>query len=244
MNAASLLQQRLLDALGAIDGRTDRVQPELFVSLRALGVVDAADDAGNLEDVLGDLRGHDVAVVAFGHRHEAVRVLDACPAQHLRVGAIADDLVAFEIVGQDPPLGCPGELVRVSVDDGHVVSAAVHFGRDLGSDSTAANDHDLHIESIIGRAVKAPSGPDTRALAWFAVRFPFPLLGLMAIAIGVWVAVYLTVHPGLDPVSNGLAFATAVGAFAFWGDGVVGPPLPGPGKKKSRLPPPPPPHPA
>ena len=37
----------------------------------------------------------------------------------------------------------------------------------------------------------------------------------MAIAIGVWVAVYLTVHPGLDPVSDGLAFGTAVGAFAF-----------------------------
>ena len=37
----------------------------------------------------------------------------------------------------------------------------------------------------------------------------------MAIAIGVWVAAYLTVHPGLDPVSDGLAFATAVGAFAF-----------------------------
>src|SRR6266851_5304241 len=94
-------------------------------------------------------------------------------------------------------------------------SAAVHFGRDLGSDATAAYDHDLQSESIIGTPVKAPSGADTRALAWFAVRFPFTLLGLMAIAIGVWVAVYLTVHPGLDPVSNGLAFGTAVGAFAF-----------------------------
>jgi hypothetical protein len=95
------------------------------------------------------------------------------------------------------------------------VSAAVHFGRDLGSDATTANYHNLQSESIIGTPVKAPSGPDTRALAWFAVRFPFTLLGLMAIAIGVWVAVYLTVHPGLDPVSNGLAFVTAVGALAF-----------------------------
>ena len=63
--------------------------------------------------------------------------------------------------------------------------------------------------------MEAPSGPVTRGLAWFAVRFPFTLLGLMAIAIGVWVAVYLTVHPGLDPVSTGLAFATAIGAFLF-----------------------------
>ena len=63
--------------------------------------------------------------------------------------------------------------------------------------------------------MEAPSGPVTRGLAGFAVRFPFTLLGLMAIAIGVWVAVYLTVHPGLDPVSTGLAFATAVGALVF-----------------------------
>ena len=47
------------------------------------------------------------------------------------------------------------------------------------------------------------------------MRFPFTLLGLMAIAIGVWVAVYLTVHPGLDPLSAWLAFGTAVGAFVF-----------------------------
>src|SRR2546428_7171971 len=196
MYAASLLQQRLLDALGAIDGRADRVQPELFVSLGALGVVDAADDAGNLEDVLGDLRGHDVAVVAFGHRHEAVRVLHAGPAQHLRVGAIADDLVAFEIVGQDPPLGCPGELVRVAVDDGHVVSAAVHFGRDLGSDATAANDHDLKSDWLMGSPVQRPSGPETRALPWLACRFPSPLLALMRFASGGWWAVNLPLHPG------------------------------------------------
>ena len=63
--------------------------------------------------------------------------------------------------------------------------------------------------------MEATSGPVTCALAWFAVRFPFTLLGLMAIAIGAWVAVYLTMHPGLDPVSNGLAFATAVGALIF-----------------------------
>jgi len=63
--------------------------------------------------------------------------------------------------------------------------------------------------------MEATSGPVTRGLGWFAVRFPFTLLGLMAIAIGAWVAVYLIVHPGLDPVSNGLAFATAVGAFVF-----------------------------
>ncbi len=63
--------------------------------------------------------------------------------------------------------------------------------------------------------MEAPSGPVTRRLAWFAVRFPFTLLGLIAIAIGVWVAVYLTGHPGLDPVSTGLAFGTAVGAFMF-----------------------------
>lgn len=48
-----------------------------------------------------------------------------------------------------------------------------------------------------------------------AVRFPFTFLGLMAIAIGLLVPVYLAVHPGLDPVSVWMSYATALGAFGF-----------------------------
>jgi hypothetical protein len=46
------------------------------------------------------------------------------------------------------------------------------------------------------------------------VRFPFTFLGIMALAIGVWVIVYLAGHE-LDPVSRGLAIATVVGSWVF-----------------------------
>ena len=63
--------------------------------------------------------------------------------------------------------------------------------------------------------MEGPSEALTRALAWFAVRFPFTFLGLLAIAIGVWVAVYLAMHPGLDAASVWIAYGTALGAFGF-----------------------------
>jgi len=37
----------------------------------------------------------------------------------------------------------------------------------------------------------------------------------MALAIGVWVVVYLAAHRSLDPVSEGLAGGTALGCFGF-----------------------------
>jgi hypothetical protein len=47
------------------------------------------------------------------------------------------------------------------------------------------------------------------------VRFPFTFLGIMALAIGLWVVVYLVTHPGMDALSNGMAVATVVSAWGF-----------------------------
>jgi hypothetical protein len=47
------------------------------------------------------------------------------------------------------------------------------------------------------------------------VRFPFTFIGLLALAIGVWVVLYLLAHPALDPVSRGLAGGTALLCFGF-----------------------------
>jgi hypothetical protein len=40
-------------------------------------------------------------------------------------------------------------------------------------------------------------------------------MGLMALGIGAWVAFYLVGHPGLDPLSEGIAVVTAVISFGF-----------------------------
>jgi len=47
------------------------------------------------------------------------------------------------------------------------------------------------------------------------VRFPFTFMGVMALAIGIWVVVYLAGHRTLDPLSQELAAATAVACFGF-----------------------------
>ena len=47
------------------------------------------------------------------------------------------------------------------------------------------------------------------------MRFPFTFMGVLALAIGAWVVVYLALHPGLDAGSRGLAAATALVCFGF-----------------------------
>ena len=47
------------------------------------------------------------------------------------------------------------------------------------------------------------------------MRFPFTFMGLMALAIGLWVVLYLAAHRSLDVLSQQLAGATAVVCFAF-----------------------------
>ena len=40
-------------------------------------------------------------------------------------------------------------------------------------------------------------------------------MGVLGLAIGLWIVVYLAVHPGLDAGSRALALATAVVCLAF-----------------------------
>ena len=40
-------------------------------------------------------------------------------------------------------------------------------------------------------------------------------MGVMALAIGIWVVVYLAAHKALDPVSQDLAGGTALVCFGF-----------------------------
>jgi type VI protein secretion system component VasK len=47
------------------------------------------------------------------------------------------------------------------------------------------------------------------------VRFPFTFMGFLALAIGVWVIVYLAAHRALDQGSQELAVGTAVVCFGF-----------------------------
>ena len=47
------------------------------------------------------------------------------------------------------------------------------------------------------------------------VRFPFTFMGVLALAIGLWVVAYLAGHRSLDPVAQELAVGTAIVCFGF-----------------------------
>ena len=47
------------------------------------------------------------------------------------------------------------------------------------------------------------------------MRFPFTFMGVLALAIGLWVVIYLVGHRTLDPVAQELAIGTAAVCFGF-----------------------------
>jgi hypothetical protein len=54
-----------------------------------------------------------------------------------------------------------------------------------------------------------------RLLGFGRLRFPFTFMGVLALAIGIWVVVYLAAHRTLDPISQDLAAGTALVCFGF-----------------------------
>ena len=47
------------------------------------------------------------------------------------------------------------------------------------------------------------------------LRFPFTFMGLMALGLGLWVLVYLGVHRGLDPASQGVGLVAVAICLGF-----------------------------
>ena len=130
-----------LEALGLDARRVDRAEAHVPVHLLAQRVEDAGGDDLDAEDVLGDLRGHDVAVVAARRADEGVGVADVDLLEHVDVDAVADVGRAAEVVGQEAERG------GVDVEDEDVVAFAAQLGRQCGADAAAAHDHDLHLRS-------------------------------------------------------------------------------------------------
>ena len=81
------VEQRVADDLRADGGRRERLDAEVAVELAARRIVDAGDDLRNPEHALRDQGGHDVAVVAVGHGHEAVGPFGTGALEHVVVDA-------------------------------------------------------------------------------------------------------------------------------------------------------------
>ena len=117
--AADRQAEELVDRVGHQVRPAERRDPEVRVRLGPDRVVDLGDDPLRPERLVGELGGHDVAVVALGHRDEDVGVLGAGPAERVLVGAVAAQGVAAERRRQ--PIEGPGR----GIDDDHLVAGLV-----------------------------------------------------------------------------------------------------------------------
>src|SRR5713226_4981358 len=70
-------------------GGAEGVQAQLAVNVLPDRIVDTRDHPRDVENLAGDLGGHDVPVVAVGERGKALRLLDAGSSKHVLVNAVA-----------------------------------------------------------------------------------------------------------------------------------------------------------
>src|SRR2546425_13075698 len=140
--------------------RAERIQAKLAVDILPHRVVDAGDHARNFEDLAGDLRRHDVPVVAVGQGGEAVRRFDPRLAKDVLVDPVANHYTAGEGVTE------PVERPAVTVDDGDLVPGFGEGDGGHGAHAAAPNDDELHevLSPILCPTGRVPAGrPRSRA---------------------------------------------------------------------------------
>ncbi len=109
----------------------------LTVGVRADRIVDLTDHVLDAEDLLRDLGGHQVAVVALGQREERVGLVDARLALYLEIRAVPEQRGALERRRKV----LKGHALQV--DDGHVVPTAIQQSCEERTNPATADNNDL-----------------------------------------------------------------------------------------------------
>ena len=193
-----------MHGIRADDSGTDDAKAQALVDLKTDRVVDPTDHLRHVEDVLGHLRGHDVAVVTVRKGAEGVRTFDARPLQHVLVNAVAEQGIAAERIAETGERG--GRLI----DDRDLVVLFGELQGKAGAHPSAAEYHNLHEEWIMpeqGHPVRFEP----------LMRFPFTFMAVLSIALGAWIGSYVLLHPTGDPVLLGLELLPAITLVAFGG---------------------------
>src|SRR6267143_2629230 len=162
--------QHTVNLPDAGQGRAGRIQAQLAVDVLSDRIVDARDHPRDVEDLAGDLGGHDVPVVAVGERGKALRLLDARLAKHVLINTIAQHHLTREVRPQTV------ERAPVDVDDGDLLAVGDQHLSHHGSHPAASHDDHPHgRRPIIGtlpyipsarRAASISGSPAARILAW------------------------------------------------------------------------------
>ena len=142
--AASVVVQSVVDA-------------HLAIRLGANGIIDARDHLADGEYLLGDLRGHDIGVVALGDGDEDVGPVQPGFAQRVLVQTRADHALALE-PRAEPPEGVTGQ-----VDDRDGVAFQRELPGQRGADAPAAQDDDRRGVAVVSAMIcRLPPRPRPR----------------------------------------------------------------------------------
>jgi hypothetical protein len=117
---------------------TDRGDPQLGIGQRPQWVIDLGDDLLDPEGLGRQLGGHDVPVVALGHRQEQVGILGAGTSEGVLVGSVTADRVALERAREAV------EGSRGDVEDRDLMAAVVEHHGEHRAHPTASDDHCSH----------------------------------------------------------------------------------------------------
>ena len=113
------------------------VNAELHVGALVVGIVQARDDVGHAEQVVGHLGAHEVRIVKLGHRGQHVAILDAGAQQHVLIEADALNGAPVEVASQ------VGERLGVLVDHADVAAIVREHVRQLRAHTPASYDNDV-----------------------------------------------------------------------------------------------------
>ena len=130
--------EHVANELRADGRRADRLHAEFLIHLAARRIVDARDDAFDLEHALGDERRHDVAVVAVGDCDKTIGGRRAGAFEDVVVDTGSDDDVAFEFLPE--AFECGG----IFIDDDDFVTVGIQEFCERRADASATNDEISH----------------------------------------------------------------------------------------------------
>jgi hypothetical protein len=164
------LQQVVGDALLGPDdvgGAEALLARQLRVGLQ-FGVAHACDARGDIEQVGGDLAGHQVGLVGAGDRDQHVAVFRAGLLQHRRLRGVAHQAAQVVAILQ------VGHARAVGVDDRDVVGFRDEAFGHRGADAASAENDDLHADR---RALLLRRGRPARRRDRCRRRAPRPRTG-------------------------------------------------------------------
>lgn len=118
--------------------RANRRQPESTIGVLPHRIIDADDHLRDVEDLPGNLRRHDIAVIPIGDGNERMGLLDPGRSQDVLINPGADDGIAPKFGSKAP------ERVGDGIDHRDLVTVVIEDRCNPGADPSTPHDDNVH----------------------------------------------------------------------------------------------------